>query len=109
MGHFINWLANTIAIMVAAYLLPGVHLASIWTAFVISLIIGISNALIRPMLFSFSFRLTTVTFGLFLLVVNSLLIIMASHIVPGFGIDSYMWAFFFSALVSFINLAISRM
>lgn len=109
MGHFFNWLANAVAIMVAAYILPGVHVANIWTAFVVALVLGVLNILVRPILIALTLPITALTFGLFLLVINAMMVVMVSHLVPGFMVDSFLWAFLFSAVVSLINLALSRM
>ncbi|HVA96779.1 MAG TPA: phage holin family protein [Candidatus Acidoferrales bacterium] len=109
MGHFTNWIANALAIMVAAYVLPGVHVANIWTALIVALVLGILNILVKPILVILTLPITAITFGLFLLVINAVLAVMASHIVPGFTVDSFVWAFIFSLAVSLINMAIARM
>lgn len=107
--HFFNWIATAVAIMVVAYVLPGVHVASIWTALLVALVLGILNALVRPILVILTLPITALTFGLFLLVINAVLVLMASHLVPGFYVDGFMWALFFSIAVSLINFAVSRM
>ena len=109
MNILAKWIVNALVIMVAAYLLPGVHVATYWTALVVALILGILNVLVRPILVILTLPITAVTFGLFLLVINAILVIMASHIVPGFSVDSFWWAVFFSILVSLINFAVSRL
>ena len=107
--HFFNWLATAVAIMVAAFVLPGVHVASIWTALLVALVLGVLNTLVRPMLIMLTLPITAITFGLFLLVINAVMIVMASHLVPGFTVDGFTWALLFSLAVSLINLAVSRM
>jgi putative membrane protein len=109
MGHFMNWLANALAIMVAAYVLPGVHVANIWTALLVALVLGVLNILVKPILVVLTLPVSALTFGLFLLVINAVMVLMASHLVPGFAVDGFEWAFIFSMLVSIINLAISKM
>lgn len=109
MWHFVNWLASAVAVMVAAYILPGVHVENIWTALIVALILGILNSLVRPILVLLTFPITVISFGLFLLVINAVMVIMASHLVPGFHVDSFLWAFYFSVVVSLINLAISKL
>jgi putative membrane protein len=108
MNVLARWIINALIIMVAAYLLPGVHVATYWTALVVALILGVLNVLVRPILVLLTLPITALTFGLFLLVVNAIIVIMASHIVPGFTVDSFWWACFFSILVSLINLMVSR-
>jgi putative membrane protein len=109
MGHFANWLINAFAIMIAAYLLPGVHVSSIWTALIVALVLGVLNILVKPILVILTLPITALTFGLFLLVINAVLAIMASHLVPGFTVDSFESAFIFSLAVSLINMAVARM
>lgn len=104
-----NWMTNAVAIMVAAYVLPGVHVANIWTALLIALVLGVLNIFVRPILVILTLPVTAVTFGLFLLVINAIMVVMVSHIVQGFSVDSFSWALLFSFLISLINMAISRM
>src|SRR5215469_4988039 len=107
--HFMNWIATAVAIMVVAYVLPGVHVANVWTALLVALVLGVLNTLVRPILIILTLPITAVTFGLFLLVINAVMVLMASHLVPGFTVDSFTWAMLFSVAVSLINFAVSRM
>jgi putative membrane protein len=109
MNTLINWVINTLVIMVAAYILPGVHVDNIWAAFVVALVLGVLNILIKPILVVLTLPVTIISFGLFLLVINAMMVVMVSHIVPGFSVDSFTWALLFSAVVSLINLALQRM
>src|SRR6266700_239839 len=109
MGKLMNWLVNALIIVVAAYVLPGVHVDNLWTALLVALVIGILNIFIKPLIILLTLPITLVTFGLFLLVINALMVLLASAIVPGFSVDGFWWAFLFSLLVSLINLAISKM
>ena len=109
MGPILNWLANALVIMVAAYVLPGVHVENLWTALLVALVMGILNILIKPLLIVLTLPITIVTFGLFLLVINALMVLLASHIVTGFKVDGFWWALLFSIFVSLINLVISKM
>jgi len=104
MGLIINWLASTIVIIIAAYLLPGVHIASFWTALMLALVLGILNIFIKPLLILLTLPITILTMGLFLIVINALLILLASSIVPGFTIDGFWWALVYGLLISLINL-----
>jgi putative membrane protein len=104
----LRWIVSALVIMVAAYLLPGVHMASFWTALVLALVLGILNVLVKPLLVVLTLPITLITFGLFLLVINALLVLLASHIVPGFRVDGFWWALFFSILISIINMVVSK-
>jgi len=108
MGLLLKWLVNAIVIMVAAYLLPGVHVDNLWTALVVALVMGILNVLVKPLLILLTLPLTIVTLGLFLLVINALVVLLAAHIVPGFTVDNFWWALLFSLLVSLINMVVSK-
>lgn len=103
-----NWVINALVIMVAAYILPGVHVENYLTAFVLALVMGILNTLIKPLLIALTLPFTIVTFGLFLFVINGLMVVIASHIVPGFSVDGFWWAIIFSIVIAFINLIIHK-
>ena len=109
MNILVKWLINALVIMVVAYILPGVHVLSFWTALVVALVLGVFNILIKPFIILLTLPITILTFGLFLLVINALIVLLASHIVSGFRVDGFWWAFLFSILVSLINLAITKM
>ena len=109
MGKLINWLVNALVIMVASYVLAGVHVDNLWTALLVALVMGILNILVKPLLILLTLPITIVTFGLFLLVINALLVLLASAIVPGFTVDGFWWALLFSLVVSLINLVLARM
>lgn len=98
-----SWLLNTLVIIAAAYLLPGVHVESFLAALVAALILGIINITIKPLLVLLTLPVTIVTFGLFYLVINALMILLASSIVPGFSVDNFWWALLFSLLLSIFN------
>jgi putative membrane protein len=108
MNILIKWLLFSLVIMVAAYLLPGIHIANFVTALAIALILSILNFSIRPVLIILTLPLTLVTFGLFLLVINALMILLTSSLVPGFEVDGFWWAVLYSIFVSVIHLLIYR-
>lgn len=103
MHIIINLLLSTIAVFVAAYLLPGVHVASIGTALVIAVVLGIINAVILPLLLIITLPINILTLGLFTLVIIALCVMLASAIVPGFTVDSFWWALAFGLLLFVIN------
>ena len=108
MSILINWLASALVILIAAYLLPGVHVQNFLTALVIALVLGILNAIVKPLLVILTLPLTIVTLGLFLLVINAVIILLTSALVPGFHVDSFWWALLFSLVISFINWFVQR-
>jgi len=98
-----NWIISATAIVIAAYLLPGVHVASFGVALVLAVVLGILNVFIKPVFLVLTFPITVLTLGLFALVLNALFIVIATAIVPGFSVDSFWWAFFFSIILSLVN------
>jgi len=104
MNILVNWLISTLVIIIASYLLPGVHVENFWTALVVAVVLGILNLFLKPLLILLTLPVTIVTFGLFLLVINALLILLTGSIVPGFTVDGFWWALLFSVLLSIINL-----
>lgn len=109
MNILVRWLLNSLVIIVAAYLLPGIHIADFLTALAIALVLGVLNLTIRPLLIILTLPLTIVTLGLFLLVINALMILLASKLVPGFEVDGFWWAVLYSILISIIHLFTLRM
>src|SRR5512135_2962634 len=96
MRLIINWLITTAAILISAYLLPGIAIRSIGAALITALVLGLINAIVRPILVILTFPITVVTLGLFIFVLNALLVLLTSAIVPGFEVRSFGWALLFS-------------
>lgn len=103
MGLLIRWIVSAIAIILTAYLLPGIHISSLGAALVTAVILGIVNAILKPLLVLFTLPLTILTLGLFTFVINALMILLVSAIVPGFKVDGFWWALLFSIVMSLIN------
>jgi len=94
----INWVILTAAILLAAYLIPGVRVRSLGSAFIAAAVLGIINVFIRPIAIFLSIPLIVVTLGLFTFIVNALLLWLAAAITPGFEVRSF-WAALLGALV----------
>lgn len=103
MRILINWIISGLAILAAAYLLPGIRVEGLLTALVVALVLGIINATLRPIILALTLPLNVLTLGLFTLVINALLIMLTTYIVPGFGVESFWWALGFSLVLSIIN------
>ncbi len=107
---FINWLLLAAALWVTAYLLPGVHIqGGFETLLVLAVVIGLINAILKPILKLLTLPITILTLGLFSLVINALLILLASSIVPGFVVDGFWWALLFSLVLSLVNWFLSAL
>ncbi|MEW6137101.1 MAG: phage holin family protein [Thermodesulfobacteriota bacterium] len=98
MGIIISWLVLTLAILLAAYLVPGITVRSLVSAIIAAAILGLLNLLLKPIAVFLSFPLIVVTLGLFTFVINALLLWLAAAIAPGFEVRSF-WAALLGALV----------
>ena len=98
-----KWLISTVAVILLAYLLPGVHVASLWVAILVALVLGILNTVVRPVLVLLTIPITFFTLGLFLLVINILLVYLTSFLVNGFYVDNFLWALGFSFGLSIVS------
>ncbi|HSA84301.1 MAG TPA: phage holin family protein [Patescibacteria group bacterium] len=108
MGILLNWLASTLVILIASYVLPGVHVASFWTALLVAFVLGVFNIFLKPLLILLTLPITILTLGLFTIVINAILVLLASTLVSGFTVDSFWSALLFSLLVTLINLIITK-
>ena len=102
MKIIIHLIASTLAIMIAAYLVPGTGVTLV-SAFVLAVVLGIINISIKPVIKFITFPITLLTLGFFSLIVNALFIILASKIVPDFYVGGFWPAFWFSIALSLIN------
>lgn len=98
-----NWLLSALAIMVSAYVLPGVHVQGFMVALILAVILGIINAILRPILLILTLPINVLTLGLFTFVINAFLVMLAARIVTGFSVDSFLWALAFSLVLSLVN------
>jgi putative membrane protein len=96
-------LLNGIAILVAAYFLPGLTIDGPEAALLAGAILGIVNALVRPVLFVITLPFTLLTLGLFIFVVNAACLALTAWVVPGFHVDGFWWAVIGALLVSIVS------
>ena len=103
----IRWLVTTIAVLVAAHLVPGIGYDG-WGALLgASLLLGIINAFVRPILLLLSLPFIIVTMGLFIFVINALLLLLVSKIVPAFHVAGFWSAFFGTIIISLVSWILS--
>jgi putative membrane protein len=107
MSFLINWLISGLAIMITAYLLPGVRVSGFVAALLTAVVLGLINAFIKPVLSLLTLPLTILTLGLFSLVLNALLIMLTGKIVSGFQVAGFWWALAFSVVLALVNWALS--
>ena len=99
----IHWLVIALALWVTAYILPGVHVGSTQALAIAAIVLGLVNALIRPILTILTLPITILTLGLFYLLVNGFTFLLASKMVPGFQVDGFWWAVLGALVVSIIS------
>ena len=96
-------LLSAIAVIILAKVLPGVEVVSLWTAVIVALVLAIFNAILKPLLVILTLPVTIITLGLFLLVINAAIILIADYFVDGFTVSGWLWALIFSVLLSFFQ------
>ncbi|WP_268033627.1 phage holin family protein [Algoriphagus sp. PAP.12] len=92
-----------ISVLIAEFFLSGIHIDSWVTGFLLAAILILINLTIKPLMIVLTLPLTLMTFGLFLLVINALVILLADKIIPGFQVDGFWWALLFAIVLSIIN------
>ncbi|PHQ31178.1 phage holin family protein [Leeuwenhoekiella nanhaiensis] len=100
MKTLIKLLLTAIAVIVLGYLLPGVSVTSFLTALVVAVVIALLRLIVKPILIILTLPITIITFGLFLLFINAIIILLAGYFVSGFVVDGIWWALIFSLLLS---------
>jgi putative membrane protein len=103
MSFIIRFLLNGLAIFLTAYLLPGVDVEDYGTALIVALVLSIANVIVKPILIVLTIPITVLTLGLFLLVINALIILLADWFVDGFTVDGFWWALLASVIMAVFN------
>ena len=100
MNLLLRLLITAILVLLIAHFMPGVHVAGFVTSLIVAVVLSLLNLFIKPIIVIFTLPVTIVTFGLFLLVINALMILLCTKIVGGFSVDSFWIAVLFSILLS---------
>ena len=103
MGILIRWVILTTSIIMASYLLEGIHISGFFSAFFAAAALGILNALFRPVLLILTLPINVLTLGLFTFIINALMLKMASGIIPGFEVHGFWTAVIGSLIISAIS------
>ena len=103
MGILLHWLIITLAIMVSAYLLPGVKIAGFVPALAAAVVLGLLNLVLKPILVLLTLPINILTLGLFTLVINAAIIMLATKIVTGFTVENWWWAILFGIVLGLVN------
>lgn len=109
MRFLLRLLLNGVAVLIAAWLIPGLHITSPATAIVAGIVLGLINAVIRPVLILLTLPLTLVTLGLFIFVVNAVCLALAAWVVPGFTISGFGAAFAGALVTSVVSWLLSAL
>lgn len=107
MNILIRWLLFALAIYVSAYVVPDVE-TTVPAAFVLAIVLGLINAFLKPILVLLTLPITIVTLGIFALVLNALLVMLADAIVPGFETAGFISAFLFSIVLALVGYILKR-
>jgi len=105
---FLRWIAYSLAIIFVSWVIPGISVENFVSAMFVCIIIALINTFIKPLLQIISFPITILTLGLFALVINALLLMLAGWIAPGFEVDGFVSALFGSILLSLFSIGINR-
>ena len=107
MKTLINIFFTTVFVLILSQLLPGVSVTGWSTALLVALVLGLLNIFIKPILVLFTLPATIFTLGLFLLVINAVIIMLCDALVPGFNVEGFWWALLFSLILSFCQSLVS--
>lgn len=103
MNIILRIIISAIVAFALSYILSGVHIQSFITALILAIVLGILNLFVKPILIILTLPITIFTFGLFLFVINALIILLAAKFVNGFRVDGFWWALLFSLLLSVLT------
>jgi len=103
MTIILKWLSSALAVLIVAYILPGVEVAGLWTALILAALLGLFNVSIKPILIVLTLPINILTLGLFTFVINALIILLASSMVKGFIVGGFFNALLFGLLLTIIQ------
>lgn len=104
MNSIVRFLLSGLAVLLTAYLLPGVNVEHYGYALLVAVVLSLANIIIKPILVFLTIPITIVTLGLFLLVINAVIILLVDYLIPkGFEVDGFWWALAFSLILSLFN------
>ena len=103
MNYLIKLIVSALAVIITAYLLPGVEVKSPLTAVLVAAVLSFLDAIVKPIMILFTIPITIVTLGLFLIVINAIMILLADYIVDGFVVHGFWWALLFSFILTVVT------
>jgi len=99
MNFLVRLIISTLAVLVTSYLLPGIYIESFLTAVIVALVLGFLNSIVKPLLILFSLPAIIFSFGLFLIVINTLIILLADKLIEGFKVNGFGRALLFGIVL----------
>ncbi|MBD0259234.1 MAG: phage holin family protein [Cytophagales bacterium] len=103
MGFIVKLLVNAVAVIISAYLIPGVAVSGIVSAIIVALVLGLLNTFVKPILLILTLPITILTLGLFYLVLNVIIIYIADYFIGGFRVDGFVAALLFSIVLTVVG------
>ena len=103
------WLINAVALLALPYLLPSIHVASFMTALGVAVVLGLINAVIRPVMLLLTLPVTLLTLGLFIFAINGMMFMLAAWLLEGFVVDGFLAGVIGSALYSVISWLLTKL
>ena len=102
-------ITTSLAVLVTAYLLPGVTIDNAWIGILVAVVLSVLNVFLKPLLIILTLPITVFTLGLFLLVINAGMIMLTSSLVEGFHVAGFWWALLFSLILSLVSAALNSL
>ena len=109
MNYILKILLSAIAVFALANILPGISIQSYATAIIVAIVIGLLNTLVRPILILFTIPITIITLGLFLFIINAIIVLIAGYFISGFTVTGIGWALLFSILLSILQSILHKL
>lgn len=107
MNLILKWLVLTVVILFIAWIIPEISIDSFLSAIIAAAVISLINIFLKPILNYITLPINTITLGIFSLVLNTLLLLLVSFVVPGFNIDSFLAAFLGTILLSLFSIGLN--
>lgn len=108
MNLLIKLLISTVVVFVLSHFLPGIHVLDFQSALIVALVLGLLNTFLKPVLIFLTIPVTLITLGLFLLVINAIIILIGDHFITGFEVDGFFNALIFSILLSIFQSILNK-
>lgn len=109
MQLLLNLLITGLAVIITSYLLPGVHTDSFGVAILVAIVLGIVNIFIKPILVILTLPITVLSLGLFIFIINALMVLLVDSLLSGFAVNGFWWALLFSLVLSLVNTFLSSL